>query len=456
MIGIDVFHGDGTNSKLPLKPIPQKAYKESDFVIIKATQGVSYKYTEFFHIMLKQALKDNKLVGAYHYAAGNDPVQEADYFIKTIKQYLGKIILCLDWESGQNAKFGSKTWCTKFIDRVKQKTERTCFLYTGLDGCKQNESLAGKVPLWFAGYPKPMRISWDIPIFKYDLGKWKNYTIWQYSSTNEQVDRNTTKLTKSAWKQFTESVQSKDMDTSSDKVIKVAEKEVGYLEKRSNHDLDSKTANAGSGNYTKYGKWIGANGDYWCASFLSWIFYKAYGTTEGKKLLCGAYSPACETIRQNFIKKNQYKYSPQVGDVIFFKGTRHAGANHIGLVIKVADGKVYTIEGNTSGASGVIDNGGGVAKKSYSTKFSKILGYGKPKYSNTQTTNPPKTIKYYPKYEGNSKSLVDALKSVGLSDISFAKREKIADANGITNYSGSATQNTKLLKLLKAGRLKKA
>ena len=49
-----------------------------------------------------------------------------------------------------------------------------------------------------------------------------------------------------------------------------------------------------------------------------------------------------------------------------------------------------------------------------------------------------------------------ALKSVGLSDISFAKREKIAGANGITNYSGSATQNTKLLKLLKAGRLKKA
>lgn len=37
-----------------------------------------------------------------------------------------------------------------------------------------------------------------------------------------------------------------------DKVIKVAENEVGYLEKKSNSSLNSKTANAGSANYTKY------------------------------------------------------------------------------------------------------------------------------------------------------------------------------------------------------------
>ena len=36
------------------------------------------------------------------------------------------------------------------------------------------------------------------------------------------------------------------------KVIEIALKEVGYLEKRSNKNLNSKTANAGSNNYTKY------------------------------------------------------------------------------------------------------------------------------------------------------------------------------------------------------------
>ena len=37
-------------------------------------------------------------------------------------------------------------------------------------------------------------------------------------------------------------------------VIDLAEQEVGYLEKASNANLDDKTANAGSGNYTKYAR----------------------------------------------------------------------------------------------------------------------------------------------------------------------------------------------------------
>lgn len=165
-----------------------------------------------------------------------------------------------------------------------------------------------------------------------------------------------------------------------EKVTKIAEGEVGYLEKKSNKDLESKTANAGSANYTKYGKWIGANGDYWCASFISWIFYKAFGDALGKKILCGAYSPACETIRQNFIKADRYDKTPKVGDVIFFTGTRHRGANHIGYVYKVSGGRVYTIEGNTSNGTTVVDNGGYVCYKDYSLSYSRILGYGRPKY----------------------------------------------------------------------------
>ena len=42
-----------------------------------------------------------------------------------------------------------------------------------------------------------------------------------------------------------------------DKVLKIAEAEVGYLEKKTNADLDSKTKNAGYNNYTKYGRKIG-------------------------------------------------------------------------------------------------------------------------------------------------------------------------------------------------------
>ena len=241
-----------------------------------------------------------------------------------------------------------------------------------------------------------------------------------------------------------------------DKVLKIAKDELGYLEKRSNKSLASKTANAGKSNYTKYGKWIGANGDYWCASFLSWIFYIAYGKEEGKKLLCGSFSAACETIRQNFIKKKQYHTSkPKVGDVIFFKGSRHAGANHIGIVTAIKSNMVFTIEGNTSGASGVVDNGGGVAAKSYTVSNSRILGYGRPAYSEKadKPKTEAKTSKTYPKCSQGYTSITDALKSVGVKDVSLNARKAIAEVNGFKNYNGSASDNIKMLNLLKAGKL---
>ena len=37
-----------------------------------------------------------------------------------------------------------------------------------------------------------------------------------------------------------------------DRVINIALNEVGYIEKKSNANLDDKTLNAGSKNYTKY------------------------------------------------------------------------------------------------------------------------------------------------------------------------------------------------------------
>lgn len=51
-------------------------------------------------------------------------------------------------------------------------------------------------------------------------------------------------------------------------------------------------------------------------------------------------------------------------------------ACHTGIVVGVDSKRVYTVEGNTSSASGVVANGGCVAKKSYSLSYSKIMGYG--------------------------------------------------------------------------------
>lgn len=70
-------------------------------------------------------------------------------------------------------------------------------------------------------------------------------------------------------------------------MIEIAEAEVGYLEKRSNSQLDSKTANAGSNNYTKYWRDVypSYQGSAWCACFVSWVLMKAFGLATAKKLL---------------------------------------------------------------------------------------------------------------------------------------------------------------------------
>lgn len=73
----------------------------------------------------------------------------------------------------------------------------------------------------------------------------------------------------------------------------------------------------------------------------------------------------------------------------------------------------------------------------------------------TQGPNRPKPVSYYPKCDSFYNSLVDALMTVGEMNITKSYRKNIAAANGIKNYTGTAAENTKLLKLLKIGKLVK-
>lgn len=175
-----------------------------------------------------------------------------------------------------------------------------------------------------------------------------------------------------------------------DKVINIALNEVGYLEKKSNSQLDSKTANAGSANYTKYGKNMGCNGLAWCDAFVDDCFVQAYGREKAKELL-GGFSNYTPTSAQYFKDMGRWHTSnPQIGDQIFFRNSTRIC--HTGIVYQIDSSRVYTIEGNTSGASGVIANGGGVCKKSYPLNYSKIAGYGRPKYDNTKSSNNISTV----------------------------------------------------------------
>ena len=67
-----------------------------------------------------------------------------------------------------------------------------------------------------------------------------------------------------------------------EELIAVALGEVGYVEKASNSQLESKTGNPGDENFTKYGAWYGMNGVYWCAEYVSWCAYTACAAHRAK------------------------------------------------------------------------------------------------------------------------------------------------------------------------------
>lgn len=185
--------------------------------------------------------------------------------------------------------------------------------------------------------------------------------------------------------------------TAVERLLAVAAGEVGYLEKKSAAQLDHKTANAGSANYTKYARDLDAvkgfyngrkQGASWCDVFVDWCFVQAFGVETAVKLLCqvmGGCGAGCRYSAQYYKAKGRFfEDAPAPGDQIFFvsrKGLTVTGWLHTGIVTTVAGGYVYTIEGNTSGASGVIANGGGVCRKKYKLNSSSIGGYGRPDWS---------------------------------------------------------------------------
>lgn len=233
------------------------------------------------------------------------------------------------------------------------------------------------------------------------------------------------------------------------RVINIALNEVGYLEKKTNSDLNSKTSNAGYNNYSKYGKAQGCNGQAWCDAFVDWCFVQAYGKKNAEKLL-GGFSNYTPTSASYFkLRLKRWFTKPQKGDIIFFKNSQRIC--HTGIVYCVDSNKVYTIEGNTSAGASVVPNGGGVFRKSYALNNSRIAGYGRPDYSLVgQKVVVDSVKKYFPKYTGTSASIVSALNSVN-ADNSFEYRKKIASANGIKNYKGTSAQNLDMLYLLKKG-----
>ena len=122
--GIDIA---GYQSSMNTKTIP------ADFIIVKSTQGTGF-INPYFKSQIDGTISSNRVAGIYHYANGSGVIGEVNFFLQTIKDYLGKAILCLDWEtsndsSGRNIQFSNPDYAKQFMDEVKKRTDVTMFLY---------------------------------------------------------------------------------------------------------------------------------------------------------------------------------------------------------------------------------------------------------------------------------------------------------------------------------------
>lgn len=180
-------------------------------------------------------------------------------------------------------------------------------------------------------------------------------------------------------------------------LIKFAESQIGYHEKASNKDLDSKTANAGNKNYTKFAAFFDdlrkkgvnvyngpKNPSEWCDEFVDYCFYQVFNGDTGLKMLyqptrnsCGA---GCR-FSAGWFRDNKAMYkTPEVGDVVYFGAS--GKETHTGIVCKVNDKSFVSIEGNKNNEV-----------KKVTHKYPGNYQFGRPRWSlavNDQAAEPAK------------------------------------------------------------------
>ena len=120
----------------------------------------------------------------------------------------------------------------------------------------------------------------------------------------------------------------------------------------------------------------------WCACFVSWCADQCGYIDSG---IIPRFS-GCEQGVSWFQARNLWQdgsATPTSGAIIFFDwveddGTQDGSSDHVGIVEKVENGRVYTIEGNSGDAC---------QQNSYPIGYFEILGYGTPKYESGGTEN---------------------------------------------------------------------
>lgn len=182
------------------------------------------------------------------------------------------------------------------------------------------------------------------------------------------------------------------------KCITIFKDQDGYYEKASNKDLDSKTANKGTNNYTKFARDLDKEFDKgnhifnghkqaapWCATSFTWAVWQACEKDIAKlrAVLCipkDSLSASCRYAYGYYKKAKRVGKEPKLGAQVFF-GDSESALKHTGMVIAIDDKKkkFTTQEGNA---------GNKCTHKTYSFTDKNVFGFGYPKYDAEPTAEP--------------------------------------------------------------------
>lgn len=124
-----------------------------------------------------------------------------------------------------------------------------------------------------------------------------------------------------------------------------------------------------------YWSWYGFDSRVeWCACFVSWCANECGYIEAGvipKFAACA--SQGVPWFQERGLWQDN-SYEPRPGDIIFFDwddGGQDGSSDHVGIVEKVENGRIYTIEGNS---------GDSCRQNSYPVGYYEIYGYGTPAY----------------------------------------------------------------------------
>ena len=169
--GIDISHHQKN-----MKDV--RSVNKFDFVIMKATEGRSYRDPALMYF--NKCLDPEHLKGFYHFARadrGNSPEAEASNFINTILPYLDDFsIIALDLEDKTLFVPDIDTWALKWCKAVFAATGKTPLIY-----CSESDiNRFKKCSKWGCGL---WVAKWSIlKPTKKAIQPWKVWAIWQYSS----------------------------------------------------------------------------------------------------------------------------------------------------------------------------------------------------------------------------------------------------------------------------------